>query len=120
MNAQEIISRANSQALVHQTASGLIALEDVKTPHGKFRMEYQSNTDGTLASAFLRTATTVVLQPFAETLGDDGRIRFTHPPYRGIPSHAELNLPLAIFRARFWAVAHAHWHESGHLLDLGV
>lgn len=120
MYAREIMSVANSQALIHETASGLIAIEDLATPHGQFRMEYQSSQDGTLASAFLRTASTVVLKPFADALGDDGLICFTHPPYGNTPSHTELNLPLAIFRARFWALAHSHWHESGHLLDLAV
>lgn len=118
MRASEIIKVANPNALVVPSSKGVTAIEDIVVQNGDvFRVEYQSDHAGNRASAYLRSSTACLVMPFSNCLNTSGRINLSN---QHTQSHLDLNLPLTIFRTRFFLLAHTHWHESKTLLEMRI
>lgn len=117
VDAIKILRRANPHALVAIEGGRVCAMEDVLTHCGDmYRVEYTCNPDGSNAKSFLKQATnTTLAPPFAPMVGADGVLSLRIPNYPAQQGHVPLSI--VIFYTRFWIHAHAHWIQSGGLME---
>jgi hypothetical protein len=115
MNAVAFLRRSNPKAFIERSSEVIHAIEDIGHSTDKlYRVEYQSNEEGSQAIAFIHR----LPAPVPETM------RHLSPQKQldcgeGWPDLARSTTTLAevIFRTRFWCSSHAHYVDNQHLLE---
>ncbi len=115
--AEDIMLRENSNALIGQEGDALVMIEDVADPDGRlYRMEYQSTPDGRHAIAYCR------YNPWGTPNGGepatvghcfDNGLLCIGSGHAASPQQSHYDLNSIIQRARYWCTGFSVLKETG-------